>query len=140
MTKVEAEDEILAANRQDGDSSLLTTSIRPATAFGARDYGFFGKVIAQPRAGRANVQIGPGKNYYDFTYVSNLVDAHLLGAHALVNAYGESPSPVEMRVAGEAFNITNDEPVLFGTFNGLMLHLSVDLSRRKTSKSSLVEL
>lgn len=45
LTKVEAEDETLGANRQDGDSSMLTVSIRPATAFGARDYGFLGKVI-----------------------------------------------------------------------------------------------
>ncbi|KAJ4412521.1 erg26, C-3 sterol dehydrogenase [Gnomoniopsis sp. IMI 355080] len=116
LTKVEAEDETLAANRQNGDSSMLTVSIRPATAFGARDCGFLGKVIAQARAGKANVQIGPGKNYYDVTYVSNLVDAHLLAAHALINAYGKAPSSPEARVDGEAFIITNDEPVLFWEF------------------------
>ncbi|KAG6355979.1 hypothetical protein INS49_015364 [Diaporthe citri] len=98
LTKVEAEDEILAANRQDGDSSILTASIRPATAFGARDFGFL------------------GKNYYDVTYISNLVDAHLLAAHALTDAYGNvAPSP-ERRVDGEACIITNDEPVLFWDF------------------------
>lgn len=117
LTKVEAEDETLAANRQNGDSSMLTVSIRPATAFGARDYGFLGKVIAQARAGKANVQIGPGKNYYDVTYIANLVDAHLLAAHALVDAYGKAPSPSETRVDGEAFIITNDEPVLFWDFH-----------------------
>lgn len=117
LTKVEAEDETLAANRRDGDSSLLTVSIRPATAFGARDFGFLGKVIAQARAGKANVQIGPGKNYYDVTYISNLIDAHILAAHALVNAYGKPPPPPEMRVDGEAFIITNDEPVLFWEFH-----------------------
>lgn len=117
LTKVEAEDEILAANRQDGDSSVLTVSIRPATAFGARDAGFLGKVIAQARAGKANVQIGPGKNYYDVTYISNLVDAHLLAAHALIDAHGKAAPPLERRVDGEAFIITNDEPVLFWDFN-----------------------
>lgn len=117
LTKVEAEDEILAANRQDGDSSMLTVSIRPATAFGARDFGFLGKVIAQARAGKANVQIGPGKNYYDVTYISNLVDAHLLAARALIDTYGEAAPPSERRVDGQAFIITNDEPVLFWDFN-----------------------
>lgn len=118
LTKVEAEDEILAANRQHGDdSSMLTVSIRPAIAFGARDAGFLGKVIAQARAGKANVQIGPGKNYYDVTYISNLVDAHLLAAHALIDAHGKAAPPPERRVDGEAFIITNDEPVLFWDFN-----------------------
>lgn len=117
LTKVEAEDEILAANRQDGDSSMLTASIRPATAFGARDFGFMGKVIAQARAGKANAQIGPGKNHYDVTYISNLVDAHLLAAHALIDAYGKAAPPLERQVDGQAFIITNDEPVLFWDFN-----------------------
>lgn len=119
LTKVEAEDEILAANRLDGRdlSSMLTVSIRPATAFGARDTGFLGKVVAQARAGKANVQIGPGRNYYDVTYISNLVDAHLLAAHALIDAYGKAAPPPEKRVDGEAFIITNDEPVLFWDFN-----------------------
>lgn len=116
LTKIEAEDDTLAANRQNGDSSLLTVSIRPATAFGARDFGFLGKVIAQARAGRANAQIGPGKNYYDVTYISNLVDAHILAAHALIDAYGKAPLPAEKRVDGEAFIITNDEPVPFWEF------------------------
>lgn len=117
LTKVEAEDEILAANREDGGSSMLTVSIRPATAFGARDLGFMGKVIAQARAGKANVQIGPGENLYDVTYISNLVDAHLLAAHALIDAYGKAAPPLERRVDGQAFIITNDEPVLFWDFN-----------------------
>lgn len=117
LTKVEAEDEILAANRQDGDSSMLTVSVRPATAFGARDFGFMGKVIAQARAGKANAQIGPGKNYYDVTYISNLVDAHLLAAHALIDAYGKAAPPLERQVDGQAFIITNDEPVLFWEFH-----------------------
>lgn len=116
LTKVEAEDAILSANRRDGDSSMLTVSIRPATAFGARDLGFLGKVIANARAGKASAQIGPGKNYYDVTYISNLVDAHLLAAHALIEAHGKAAPLPERRVDGEAFIITNDEPVLFWDF------------------------
>lgn len=116
LTKVEAEDEVFAANRQNGNSSMLTASIRPATVFGARDFGFMGKIIANARAGKARNQIGAGKNLYDVTYVSNLVDAHLLAAHALVDAYGKAPPAQEIRADGEAFIITNDEPILFWEF------------------------
>lgn len=116
LTKVEAEDQILAANRQNGYSSMLTASIRPVTTFGERDTLFLRTAITRAQAGRANTQIGPGKNYYDVIYVSNLVDAHLLAAHALVNAYGKAPSPLEKRVDGQAFIITNDEPVPFWDF------------------------
>lgn len=76
-----------------------------------------GKVIAQARAGKANAQIGPGQNYYDVTYISNLVDAHLLAAHALIDAYSKATPPLEKQVDGQAFIITNDEPVLFWEFN-----------------------
>lgn len=117
LTKVEAEDEVLASNRQNGDSSMLTTSIRPATAFGARDLGFMGKVVANARAGKAKNQIGAGRNLYDVTYASNLVDAHILAAHALVDAHGKAPPAPEERADGEAFIITNDEPVLFWEFH-----------------------
>ncbi|KAK2610250.1 hypothetical protein N8I77_003699 [Diaporthe amygdali] len=96
LTKVEAEDEIFAANRQNGNSSMMTVSIRPATVFGAhwarKEY------------------------YYDVTCISNLVNAHLLAAHALIDAYGKAAPPSEKRIDGQAFIITNDEPVLFWDF------------------------
>lgn len=114
LTKAEAEAEVLAANRT---SSMLTVSIRPVTVFGARDFGCMGKIVAQCRAGKANVQIGPGKNYYDFTYITNLVDAQILAAHALVNLYRKPVPPIETRVDGQTFIITNDEPMLFWEFH-----------------------
>lgn len=119
LTKIEAEAEVLATNRQDGDSSMLTVSVRPTTAFGERDYGFLGKVVASCRAGKANMQIGPGKNYYDFIYVSNLVDGHILAAQALVRAWGRPAPKVEdsERVDGQAFIFTNDERMLFWDFH-----------------------
>lgn len=56
LSKAEAETNILAANRFDGDSSMLTASIRPATAFGERDYTAFGKIVANVRQGKARMQ------------------------------------------------------------------------------------
>ncbi|KAI0202332.1 C-3 sterol dehydrogenase/C-4 decarboxylase family protein [Astrocystis sublimbata] len=116
LTKAEAEADILAANRESGDSSLLTVSLRPATAFGERDTVTMGKIVANVRAGKEKIQIGPGKNIYDFVYISNLVDAHILAAQALVQAYGRPAPTPDMRVDGEVFNITNEEPVEFWDF------------------------
>lgn len=110
LTKVAAEDKVREANRADGDGSLLTAIIRPASTFGERDFLNFWSVVTKARAGRAAVQIGDGKNLFSYTYVGNLVHAHILAAEALVRAYGKPPPPLaESRVDGEAFFITNDE-------------------------------
>lgn len=63
---------------------------------------------------------------YDFVYVSNLIDAHLLAAEALIRAYGNPVPTADMRVDGEAFNITNEETVQFWAFQRA-LAASVDL-------------
>ncbi|KAF7950712.1 uncharacterized protein EAE97_002264 [Botrytis byssoidea] len=96
LTKAVAEADILAANRKYGDSSMLTVSFRPTTAFGERD------TIC--------------KNEYDFIYVGNLAEAHILAAQALLRAYGKPVPPLETRVDGQTFNITNDERILFWEF------------------------
>ncbi|KAK0615066.1 hypothetical protein B0T17DRAFT_602170 [Bombardia bombarda] len=117
LTKAEADAHIKAANREGGDNaSMLTVELRPGTIFGPRDTICMGKIIANARAGKANIQMGPGNNYYDFVYVSNLVDANILAAKALLNAYGKPTPPNDMRVDGEAFNVTNDEHVEFWEF------------------------
>lgn len=116
LTKAEAEADMIAAGRSNGDSSMLVVSLRPATAFGERDTICMGKIVATCRAGKGNIQIGPGTNEYDFMYVSNLVDAHIIAAHALHDAYGK-PAPEEgKRVDGQCFNVTNDERILFWDF------------------------
>ncbi|KAI5920345.1 hypothetical protein F4810DRAFT_682872 [Camillea tinctor] len=116
LTKAEAEAEILATNRENGNFSMLTVSIRPASTFGERDGVCMGKIVANARAGKARFQIGPGNNVYDFVYISNLVDARFLAADALIRAYGKPPPPPEVRVDDESFNVTNDEPVKFWEF------------------------
>lgn len=113
LTKVAAEDKVRAANRADGDSSMLTAILRPASTFGERDYLNFFSVVDKARAGRANVQIGPGQNLFSYSYVGNLVDAHILAAEALLRAYGKPAPPPEARVDGEAFFITNDVDMRF---------------------------
>lgn len=87
------------------------------TAFGERDFTCTDKIVATCRAGRAHVQIGSGNNQYDFTYVSNLVDGHILAAKGLLRAWGRPQIPAGERVDGESFIITNDEPILFWDFH-----------------------
>ncbi|KAL4767122.1 hypothetical protein BDW60DRAFT_200703 [Aspergillus nidulans var. acristatus] len=113
LAKADAEEAIQAANRQHG---FLTCALRPCLAFGERDTNSMGKMVAVARAGRSRFQMGHGKNAYDFVYVGNLADAHLLAAHALVDAHANPPLPADRRVEGEVFNITNGEPWLFWDF------------------------
>jgi sterol-4alpha-carboxylate 3-dehydrogenase (decarboxylating) len=117
IAKANAEDAIHAANRNGGtdDTGILTCSIRPCLAFGERDVGALGKMIDVARQGRSRFQIGDGQNPYDFVYIGNLADAHLLAAHALLDARGK-PRPTTDPVDGERFNITNDDPWLFWDF------------------------
>ncbi|KAL2291412.1 hypothetical protein FJTKL_12816 [Diaporthe vaccinii] len=116
LTKAEAEAALIAANRSDGDLSILVVSLRPATVFGERDTVCMGKIVASCRAGKGNIQIGPGTNEYDFMYVSNLVDAHILAAQALHDAYGKPVPEESKRVDGQCFNVTNHERILFWDF------------------------
>jgi sterol-4alpha-carboxylate 3-dehydrogenase (decarboxylating) len=103
------------SNRKHG---VLTTSIRPAGTFGEGDTEMMDKLLAVARSGRANVQMGGGKNVYDFLYVGNLVHAHFLAAAALLraSALAEDEIKEEERVDGEVFHVTNDEPWLFWDF------------------------
>ncbi|PHH75448.1 hypothetical protein CDD82_4447 [Ophiocordyceps australis] len=116
LTKAVAEGLVLAANRAHGDGSMLTANLRPATVFGERDSICMGRIVAVCRAGRGDMQIGPGDNEYDFVYVGNLVDAQILTAKALLRAYGKPPPAPDTRVDGQSFNITNDERILFWDF------------------------
>lgn len=116
LTKGVAETEILAASRSDGDASMLTVSIRPPAIFGERDDSCAGKIIANARQGRAHYQFGSGKNLTDVVYITNLIDAHILAAEALVRAYGKAPLAPEKRVDGESFLVLNEKPVPFWEF------------------------
>ena len=117
LTRATAEEEILKANRAGGDASMLTVSLRPALCFGERDRHFLAKVIGVAQAGQATFQMGAGKNVYDYLYVGNLVEAEVLAAQRLVEAYGKAIPAQNARVDGENFNVTNNERMLFWDFN-----------------------
>ncbi|MCB9594030.1 MAG: NAD-dependent epimerase/dehydratase family protein [Sandaracinaceae bacterium] len=103
-SKIAAEKEVLAAN---GEGGVSTVSLRPHVIFGPHDARFLPALISHGKAGRLRYQVGRGTWLSDYTYVSNLVDALL--------AADERLGP-DAACAGEAYFITNGEPMPFWDF------------------------
>ncbi len=104
-SKIAAEREILTANGQRG---VLTCAIRPHVVFGPGDRRFLPAVLKKAKAGQLRLSVGlRNRKLSDFTYVDNLVDALLRADERLVPG-----SPV----AGQAYFVTNGEPVPFFDF------------------------
>lgn len=102
-TKAIAEKKILEANGTKlADGELSTIALRPHIVFGPRDPYFLPRLIEKARAGGVTHIIGDGSNVTDFTYIDNIIYAHLLVAQKLLN----DPSVV----GGNAYFITNGEP------------------------------
>ena len=112
-----AESLVLEANRSPAAPSFLTCAIRPAAIFGEGDVQLIPGTLSAYTTNKTGFQLGDNNNLFDFTYVRNIAYAHLLAAYALI-ATSESPTPIpeEDRVDGEAFIITNDQPVYFWDF------------------------
>ncbi|EIN10049.1 hypothetical protein PUNSTDRAFT_143387 [Punctularia strigosozonata HHB-11173 SS5] len=105
-SKAEAECIVLNANGQNG---LLTVALRPSTVFGPGDTQFMRAFQETFDSGWSHIQIGDNTNLTDWTYVDNVADAHLLAADKL--------APENPDVAGQAFFITNGEPIPFWDFS-----------------------
>ena len=74
-------------------------------------------IINVHRTNKTGFQLGENKNLFDFTYVLNVAHAHLLAAYALLQTYKLATAPLDYeKVDGEAFFVTNDEPVYFWDF------------------------
>jgi nucleoside-diphosphate-sugar epimerase len=97
-TKAIAEQHVLAANSAD----LATVSLRPHAIWGPGDPNLVPRIVARAKAGRLR-QAGKTSKMIDTVYVDNAADAHLLALERL------HPGA---RIAGRAYFITQDEPVL----------------------------
>ncbi|XP_078430305.1 3beta-hydroxysteroid-dehydrogenase/decarboxylase [Wolffia australiana] len=106
-TKAEGEKLVLKANGQGG---LLTCCIRPSSIFGPGDKLLVPSLVAAAKAGKSKFIIGDGSNMYDFTYVENVAHGHVCAEKAL--AAEEHGS----KAAGQAYFITNTEPIKFWDF------------------------
>lgn len=112
-TKAEGEALIVKAN---GTSGLLTCALRPSSIFGPGDRLFVPSLVSAARAGKLKFIIGGGNNMYDCTYVENVAHAHICAERALA-----SEGPVAEKAAGQAYFITNKEPIKFWEFVSLVL-------------------
>ncbi|KAL8199953.1 hypothetical protein R6Q57_013521 [Mikania cordata] len=110
-TKAEGEALVIKAN---GINGLLTCCIRPSSIFGPGDKLLVPSLVAAARAGKSKFIIGDGTNMYDFTYVENVAHAHVCAERALA-----SDGSASKRAAGEAYFITNMEPIKFWEFMSL---------------------
>eukprot|EP00485_Elphidium_margaritaceum_P004237 CAMPEP_0202695694 /NCGR_PEP_ID=MMETSP1385-20130828/9236_1 /ASSEMBLY_ACC=CAM_ASM_000861 /TAXON_ID=933848 /ORGANISM="Elphidium margaritaceum" /LENGTH=377 /DNA_ID=CAMNT_0049351767 /DNA_START=419 /DNA_END=1552 /DNA_ORIENTATION=+ len=112
-SKQRAEELVLLANDTkcaDEQHTLLTTALRPHCIFGPGDTHFISQIIYKARAGKITHMIGEGHNITDFTYIDNVVHAHMLAAKCLkLNNH---------TAAGQVYFITNGEPTLFWSFLG----------------------
>ena len=80
--------------------------------FGPGDNRFLPAILSRARAGKLKFGVGKGDKLSDFTYISNLTDALLSADERL----GTDP-----RVGGQAYFITNGEPMAFFAFVSEML-------------------
>ena len=106
-SKIAAEKLVLEHNGVEG---VATCALRPHVVFGPGDGRFLPALLANARAGRLRVQVGRGDWLSDYTYVDNLVDAVLLALDALAG------QGLDSRAAGQAYFITNGEPIPFWDF------------------------
>jgi len=98
-----AEPMVLKANTKD----FLTCALRPSVIFGPGDPHCVPTIHRCIAKGETPFIIGDAVNLYDFSYITNVADAHVL---AVRNLLGPKTA------AGEAFFITNGEPVPFRNF------------------------
>ncbi len=98
-TKAIAEQAVLAANNH----QLNTVALRPHLIWGPGDPHLIPRVLARAKAGKLR-RIGSRPVKVDVTYVDNAADAHLLAADRIAVC------------AGNAYFISNDEPVLLWDF------------------------
>jgi len=106
-SKIAAEKLVLAEN---GKGGMATCALRPHVVFGPGDNRFMPTLLAKGRNGQLRVQIGRGEWLSDYTYVTNMTDAVLLADEALAK------DGLNSVAAGEAYFITNGEPMPFWGF------------------------
>ncbi|GAA5999465.1 sterol-4-alpha-carboxylate 3-dehydrogenase (decarboxylating) [Rhodotorula paludigena] len=85
-TKAKAETIVLEAN---GKGGLLTVALRPAGIFGPGDRQAVPGFVEVLKSGKTKFQVGDNRNLFDWTYVDNVVHAHLVASERL----GQTVSP-----------------------------------------------
>lgn len=105
-TKATAETAVMAANEP---GKLVTVCLRPAGIFGPGDRQLVPGLRTAARLGQLKFQLGDNDNLFDWTYVGNVADAHVLAAERVLDP------KTAAQLGGETFFITNDAPTYFWT-------------------------
>ena len=116
-TKAMADQAVLKAN---GKGGLCTLCLRLAAVYGERDSQVVPGVLDALEKGRHLYQIGDNKSLFDWVSAANVARSHLLAAQALLR-HSESA-----KVDGEAFFITDGNPIPFWTFQRLIWYAAGD--------------
>lgn len=103
-SKAEAEKTVLAANSK----NLKTVSLRLCLIIGLQEHALIPAQLDALAQGKTNIQLGDNKNLLDTVSAENAADAHLLAMHTLLD-----PTRANGKVDGEAFNITDANPLPF---------------------------
>ena len=119
VTKALAEKHVLEFNGK-GERKFRIVALRIATVYGERDQQMIPGTLDAMSRGQHKTQIGDNTNLFDAVSVENVARAHLLAAKALLN-HQEEP-----KVGGEAFNITDGDPIPFWGFERLIWRAAGD--------------
>ncbi|PVH81406.1 putative sterol-4-alpha-carboxylate 3-dehydrogenase, decarboxylating [Cadophora sp. DSE1049] len=95
---------VLEAN---GKHGIRTCCIRPTALYGEGDGQMVGPVINALEAGQTSIWMGYNDIDMDVVYVGHVAIAEVLAAKGLLVEMSDPKAP---KVAGEAFNITDDQP------------------------------
>ena len=102
-SKIEAEKDVLRANTD----AFLTCALRPHIVFGQGDTRFLPNILIRAKAGKLKMGVGGQSKLSDFTYIDNLIEGVLLADASLIS---------DGKAAGQAYFITNGEPIPFWRF------------------------
>jgi sterol-4alpha-carboxylate 3-dehydrogenase (decarboxylating) len=128
LTQLQAYAEIAVREANRHPEGFMTCAIRPAGIIGEGDVQILPKMVTAYRKGQTKFQVGDNNNLFDFTYVENIAHGHILALIALLQTHKMLPTtPLDSeRVDGEAFFITNGEPVYFWDFARYVWHEAGD--------------
>jgi len=108
-TKALAEKLVLSENSK----NLKSVSLRPHLIYGPGDTNLIPTIVKKARTGRL-VQVGMGENLSDFSYIDDVVEAHLLAEKALAD---------NQNAAGRAYFVTAGDPVPLWDFIAQLLKI-----------------